>query len=64
MLWLHWLLRRRAEDGASAVEYGLLVAAIAAVIAIMVFGFGGFVSNLFSTSCGTIGGTIAGTSCP
>jgi pilus assembly protein Flp/PilA len=52
------------EDGASAVEYGLLVAAIAAVIAIVVFAFGGVLQNLFSDSCGTIGGTISGVSCP
>ena len=29
--------RRRSEDGASAVEYGLLVAAIAALIVLIVF---------------------------
>jgi Flp pilus assembly pilin Flp len=30
-----WLIARREEKGASAVEYGLLVAAIAAVIVII-----------------------------
>ena len=49
----------RSEDGASAVEYGLLVAAIAAVIVIIVFALGGLIKNAFSTTCSAIG---AGTS--
>ena len=43
-----------AEDGASSVEYGLLVAAIATVIVIIVFALGGVVRNLFSSTCDTI----------
>ncbi len=35
------------EDGATALEYGLMVAAIAAVIVIVVFALGGKVSNAF-----------------
>jgi pilus assembly protein Flp/PilA len=35
------------ERGASAVEYGLLVAAIAAVITGVVFGLGGVVGGIF-----------------
>ena len=35
------------EEGASAVEYGILVAAIAAVIIAIVFVVGGKVSNGF-----------------
>jgi pilus assembly protein Flp/PilA len=42
---------RRDEDGASAVEYGLLVALIAAVIVIAVFSLGGIVKNAFSSTC-------------
>jgi pilus assembly protein Flp/PilA len=44
---------RRQETGASAVEYGLLIAAIAAVIAGVVFALGGVVSEAFAshTSC-------------
>ena len=49
----------RDEDGASAVEYGLLVAAIAAVIVIIVFLLGGLIKNAFSKTCGAIS---AGTS--
>ena len=35
------------DRGASAVEYGLMIAAIAAVIVGAVFGLGGLVSNAF-----------------
>ena len=45
------LLARRTEDGASAVEYGLLVAGIAALIVAVVFLFGGMVRNVFSSTC-------------
>jgi pilus assembly protein Flp/PilA len=43
-------LRRfcRDEDGATAVEYGLIVAAIAAVIIVMVFVVGKKTNNSFS----------------
>lgn len=45
--------RAWADDGASAVEYGLLVAAIAAVIVGVVFGFGSVMNDAFSrtSSC-------------
>lgn len=47
---------QRAHDelGASAVEYGLLATAIASIIVIAVFAFGGFTSSLFSDSCTNI----------
>jgi pilus assembly protein Flp/PilA len=45
---------RRTEDGASAVEYGLLVAGIAALIVAVVFAFGGVIKKSFSTTCGKI----------
>ncbi len=47
----HQRARRRDERGASAVEYGLLIAGIAAVIVLAVFAFGGGVLNLFESSC-------------
>jgi pilus assembly protein Flp/PilA len=47
-------LTRRDEDGASAVEYGLLVAGIAALIVAVVFLFGGMISNVFSNTCNKI----------
>ncbi len=43
---------RRAQDrGASAVEYGLMVAAIAAIIVGVVFGLGNLVRNTFVETC-------------
>ena len=39
------------EEGASAVEYGLLVAAIAAIIILVVFALGGFVKGAFKKTC-------------
>ena len=45
---------RRDEHGASAVEYGLLVAGIAALIVAIVFLFGGVIKGAFSKTCGTI----------
>jgi pilus assembly protein Flp/PilA len=43
--------KRRDEEGASAVEYGLLVAAIAAIIILVVFALGGFVKGAFKKTC-------------
>jgi pilus assembly protein Flp/PilA len=37
----------RRERGASAVEYGLLIAGIAAVIAIVVYAFGDSIGDVF-----------------
>ena len=39
------------ESGASAVEYGLLVAGIAAIIVVIVFSLGGVVQAAFNTVC-------------
>ena len=42
----------KMEDrGASAVEYGLLVAAIAALIILVVFALGGWVKGAFKKTC-------------
>jgi pilus assembly protein Flp/PilA len=58
------VIAARDEDGASAVEYGLLVAGIAALIVAIVFIFGGMISNVFSNTCAKInGGTGAATTC-
>lgn len=43
--------RRNQEGGASAVEYGLLVAAIAAIIVLIVFAIGKFVKAGFQDTC-------------
>ena len=50
----HILMRRRAEEGASAVEYGLLVAGIAALVVAVVFVFGGVIKSSFQTTCNTV----------
>ncbi len=41
-------LAKMDERGASAVEYGLLIAGIAALIVVVVFAFGGVIRNIFS----------------
>jgi pilus assembly protein Flp/PilA len=49
------------DRGASAVEYGLLVAAIAAVIVGVVFGLGALVNTAFDKTCNSmVAGGIAG----
>ena len=52
---------RRRDEGATAVEYGLLVAAIAAVIVLIVFAVGKYVKGAFSTTCSAISSGITGT---
>ena len=42
---------QRNDEGASAVEYGLLVAAIAALIVLIVFALGGVVKEVFTDTC-------------
>ena len=51
---LQRLVHRKDEKGASAVEYGLLVAAIAAVIVIIVFALGGLIKDAFKGTCDTV----------
>ena len=50
------------EDGASAVEYGLLVAAIAALVVIIVFALGGLVRDVFKDTCSKIDSGTTGAS--
>ena len=45
---------RHNDEGASAVEYGLIVFAVAALIVVAVFSFGGAVRGLFQDSCNSI----------
>ena len=49
-------LAKMEERGASAVEYGLLIAGIAALIVAVVFIFGGKISDIFKDTCDTIAG--------
>jgi pilus assembly protein Flp/PilA len=56
------VMRRSRDDaGASAVEYGLLVAAVAAVIVIILFALGGVVQDMFTESCKTIDSQVTPT---
>lgn len=57
------VVRESKDRGASAVEYGLMVAAIAALIVGIVFGLGGVVQGVFQDTCEDVavgtGGTAA-----
>lgn len=44
----------KQDEGASAVEYGLLVAAIAAVIVLIVFALGGVINEVFTNTCDAV----------
>jgi pilus assembly protein Flp/PilA len=49
-------LARMDERGASAVEYGLLISGIAALIIVVVFAFGNAVlTHLFKSTCQSVG---------
>ena len=47
----------RRDDGASAVEYGLLVALIAVIIAGTVLVLGNALQNRFNQACNTVAAT-------
>lgn len=51
------------ENGASAVEYGLLIAGVTALIVVAVFLFGHSVLNLFDQTCDTVGSTAGAGTC-
>ena len=53
----------RHDEGASAVEYGLLVAAIAALIVGVVFLLGGKVSSTFNKTNSCISTNGVGSNC-
>ena len=56
---------RADEKGASAVEYGLLVALIAAVIVLVVLALGGILKEAFFETCNAVQGqgSIATSTC-
>ncbi|MDQ4054713.1 MAG: Flp family type IVb pilin [Actinomycetota bacterium] len=60
-------LAKREERGASAVEYGLLIAGIAALIVVAVFALGPVVKEAFNKTCDTIasndGSTVTAADC-
>lgn len=51
---------RRDERGASAVEYGLLIAGIAALIVVIVLAFGDNIRDIFNNTCDSVNGAEAG----
>ncbi|WP_088287367.1 Flp family type IVb pilin [Kineosporia sp. A_224] len=62
--------RKTADRGATAVEYGLMVAAIAAIIVGLVFGIGTLIQGAFQDTCSRLetgqsanNGTGGGTTC-
>lgn len=46
--------RVREDEGASSVEYGLLVVAIAAVIVLVVFALGTWVKGTYRVTCNSL----------
>ncbi len=54
----------REEDGATAVEYGILVAAIAAVIILVTIAVGQQVENAFARVCNALRSINASVNCP
>ena len=56
-------VKRFDERGASAVEYALLIAGIAALIVVIVYAFGGVVNNLFANTCNSVGSHAGAGSC-
>jgi pilus assembly protein Flp/PilA len=59
----HDQLPQRDERGASAVEYGLLIAGVAALIVAVVFLLGDVVSAQFDDTCGSVRNAISSQSC-
>ena len=57
-------LRTTVDKGASAVEYGLMVAAIAALIVGTVFALGGFVKSTFDKTCDALNKPTGGDCVP
>jgi Flp pilus assembly pilin Flp len=46
--------RPAGDDGASSVEYALVVTAIAGVLVVVLFLLGGAVTRLFGTTCESV----------
>jgi pilus assembly protein Flp/PilA len=56
--------RARLDDrGASAVEYGLLIAGVAALIVIVVYAFGGVLNEVFNATCDSVGSSAGAGTC-
>ncbi len=55
--------RKDSERGASAVEYGLLIAGIAALIVVVVFAFGDNLTGIFSDTCEAVAASATSSDC-
>ena len=60
---LNGRLAKMDERGASAVEYGLLIAGIAALIIVVIFAFGGVLKSVFHDTCSSIQGKGSAGTC-
>ena len=62
LTYMRKVLAYKKDEGASAVEYGLLVAAIAALIVIIVFALGGIIKSVFQKTCSAVssGASVGG----
>lgn len=56
-------MRVRDDTGASAVEYALLLTAIAGVLVVILLAFGANVTSLFRDSCNKVGTKVSAGTC-
>jgi pilus assembly protein Flp/PilA len=56
-------LAKMDERGASAVEYGLLIAGIAALIVVVVFAFGNVIKGIFHDTCSQVSQSATNKDC-
>jgi pilus assembly protein Flp/PilA len=56
-------LAKMDERGASAVEYGLLIAGIAALIVVVVFAFGNVIKGIFTDTCTKVSVSASNQTC-
>ena len=59
-LWVKFQTWKSCEDGATAIEYGLIAAGIAVAISAVVFTLGDELANLFSSMSDRIAGAGGG----
>ncbi len=57
-------VRRAGERGSSAVEFSLVVAAMAAMIVAVVMGAGGILRSVFVDGCDGLAEQVASSTCP
>ncbi len=57
-------VRRAGERGSSAVEFSLVVAAMAAMIVAVVMGAGGILRSVFVEGCDDLAQHVASSDCP